>query len=176
MIFNKLSIPDVLEIQPVTHSDNRGKFGRIFCPEKYNSIIGDFSVNQINFSRTKKTGSLRGLHYQNSPHQEAKIISCLQGKIFDVAVDVRKNSPTYLKWTSLILDSGIGNQIYIPKGFAHGFQVLEGPAELIYLHDEFYFKEFEAGLLYCDTKLGITWPLNITEISDRDKSFQQLGE
>jgi dTDP-4-dehydrorhamnose 3,5-epimerase len=168
MIIKPLSIPDVKEVEINLIVDNRGSFGRLFCPTNYSKLVKNFDIKQINTSSTLEKGALRGMHFQHRPFTETKIITCISGKVFDVAVDLRHDSPTFLKWTYTILSSEIKNQMVIPPGFAHGFQVIDGPAELIYLHDQFYKPETEAGLRYNDPRLAISWPLQVTSISERD--------
>jgi dTDP-4-dehydrorhamnose 3,5-epimerase len=174
MIIKPLSIPDVKEVEINLITDSRGSFGRLFCPSNYSDLVGKFEIKQINSSCTLKQGALRGMHFQHPPFAETKIITCIMGKVFDVAVDLRVGSDTFLKWTSTILSCEKKNQMVIPPGFAHGFQVLEGPAQLIYLHDQFYKPEAEAGLRYNDPRIAISWPLPVTNISERDKVHELI--
>lgn len=130
---------------------------------------------QINHSLTRKKGAVRGLHYQHPPHAESKLVMCLRGRAFDVAVDLRPDSPTFLTWHSVELSPGNRNAFSIPEGCAHGFQALEENTELLYLHTEYYTPPSEGGLNPTDPRLGIAWPLPITEISERDRSHPVLG-
>ncbi len=114
------------------------------------------------------------MHYQKVPHAEIKLVRCITGKIWDVIVDLRPDSPTYLQHASYELSAENKQMLYIPEGFAHGFQTLEDNTELIYLHSNFYNPEFEAGIRFNDAKLGINWPLPLSAISDRDKEFQDF--
>lgn len=125
---------------------------------------------QINHSITRKKGAVRGMHFQYPPHAESKIVMCLRGKAFDVAVDLRSYSPTFLRWHGVELSPGNRNAFCIPEGFAHGFQTLEDETELLYLHTEYHAQPGEGALNVADPRLGIVWPLAITEISDRDRS------
>jgi len=152
------------------YSDSRGWFSRTFCSEEFNSINFNDAWVQHNHSFTAREGTIRGMHYQKKPAAETKLIRCISGKVYDVALDLRPNSPTYLKWHAEELSADNGRMIFIPKGFAHGFQTLSDNAELIYCHSETYQPEHEMGLNYSDQKLQIQWPLSITEISDKDKN------
>ncbi|MFX1590950.1 MAG: dTDP-4-dehydrorhamnose 3,5-epimerase family protein [Promethearchaeota archaeon] len=136
----------------------------------------DKEIVQINNSVTKLKGSVRGMHFQYPPKAEIKIIKCIKGKVFDVAVDIRKNSTTFLEWHGEVLTEDNFIMLYIPQGFAHGFQTLEDNTELLYLHTEFYSPEFEGGLLYNDPILNITWPLDVADISQRDMKHPLLTD
>ncbi len=131
-------------------------------------------IRQINQSITRQKGAVRGLHYQKSPALEAKIVRCLRGRVFDVMVDLRADSPTFLKHQAVELSAENAQAVYIPEGFAHGFQALEEDCELLYLHMTPYSKEYEGGLRYDDPKLGIQWPLAATQLSQRDTGFPLL--
>lgn len=150
--------------------DNRGFFSRFFCAETFSKIGFDESVSQINHTLTKTKGTVRGMHYQNPPHAEIKMVSCLKGEVFDVAIDLRKNSPTFLQWHAEILSVENKRSLLIPKGFAHGFQTLTDDCELIYLHSYHYVKEAEGSLNSLDPRLSISWPLSITELSEKDQA------
>jgi dTDP-4-dehydrorhamnose 3,5-epimerase len=170
MDFIKTEISDLFLIEPEPYYDNRGKFYRVFCQKKFQNInMGKKRIVQINQSFNKIKGTIRGMHYQHPPKAETKIVKCIKGKIFDVVIDLRENSPTFLKSYSIILSMENMKMIYIPEGFAHGFQTLSNNSEVLYLHTEFYNPEFEDGLRYDDPKLSIDWPLEVTEISARDK-------
>lgn len=149
-------------------SDERGDFCRIFNQKEFAKLIPEFKVAQMNYSRTKQAGTIRGMHYQTSPGLEAKFISCSRGAVFDVVVDIRKNSETFMKYFSITLNSDVPTAIYVPKGFAHGFQTLEENSELIYLHSEYYDENLQEGLNPLDPKLSIPWPVALTVISQRD--------
>lgn len=164
----------VVEITPFT--DQRGRFSRLFCADELSSVLGSRTVKQINHSITLEAGTLRGMHMQLPPHTEMKLITCLQGAVFDVAIDCRKASPTFLQWHAVELTS-INNQLLvIPEGFAHGFQVLSPKSELLYLHTEFYTPSAEYGLHPCDPVVGIRWPLPIATLSNRDANLPQVDE
>ena len=156
-------------------SDNRGAFMRLFCDRELESILGDRKIVQINHSKTVEVGTIRGLHFQNEPHAEMKLIRCLKGKVFDVAIDIRKDSATYLQWHAEELSAENGNMLIIPEGCAHGFQVLEQDSELLYLHTAHYAPKSEGGFMYNDPAIGIKWPLEVTVISDRDLKYNLIS-
>lgn len=161
-------------IQSEAHQDKRGFFSRLFCSQELEPILGQRHIVQINHSVTCNVGAIRGIHYQNPPHAELKIVRCLKGRIFDVAVDLRRDSATFLQWEAVELTPEKHNAFIIPEGCAHGFQVLEVNSELLYLHTNFYAPNAEAGLPYNDPRLGITWPLEATDLSERDSKHPLL--
>lgn len=158
------------------HQDNRGAFSRLFCAEEERSILGDRRIVQINHSLTHAVGAIRGLHYQKPPQAEMKIVRCLAGGVLDVAVDLRKGSPTFLKWTAVELTPANRLAIVIPEGCAHGFQVLEESSELLYLHTAFYAPVAEGAVRFDDPAIGIDWPLPPTDLSARDLSHSYLDK
>ncbi len=153
------------------HGDSRGRFTRLFCAKELAAVGLDKPIVNINHSLTEKRGTIRGMHFQHPPHAEIKIIKCLRGAIFDVLVDHRPDSPTYLRWEGVELTESNDRMIYIPEGFAHGFQSLTDHVEMLYLHTEYYEKSSEGGLRFDDPKIKIAWRLPPTEISQRDLSF-----
>ena len=155
--------------------DSRGAFSRFFCAEEFKEIGFCKPIAQINQSLTKKKGAFRGMHYQYPPYTETKIVTCISGEVFDVAVDIRKGSPTFLQWHSQVLSAENQLSLYIPDGFAHGFQTLTDNCELLYLHSSFYHANAEGALNALDSKLKIGWPLEITEISERDRTHSMMG-
>ena len=161
-------------IQRKRIEDSRGFLSRFFCANEFNTYGFNKPVSQINHTLTRQKGAVRGLHYQQPPHAEIKLVSCLKGEVFDVAVDLRKDSPTFLHWHGEILSDNNQRSLLIPEGFAHGFQTLTEDCELIYLHSAPYVKEAEAALNVTDPKLDIAWPLNMTELSERDRSHPML--
>lgn len=163
----------VIQRQPL--GDQRGYFERMFCSEQLQSIIGARQVVQINRTRTAKTGTVRGMHFQHPPHAEMKLVSCLRGKVFDVAVDLREGSPTFLKWHAEILAEDNHKTFAIPEGFAHGFQTLSDDCELIYFHTAAYQPKAEAGLNAVDQRFSIKWPLPILDRSERDEEHPALA-
>jgi dTDP-4-dehydrorhamnose 3,5-epimerase len=155
--------------------DDRGEFARLFCAEDLAAAHGQRPIVQINHSRTRQSGALRGLHFQLPPFAEAKWVRCLKGRVFDVAVDLRRGSPTFLGHHAVELSAGAMNALFIPEGCAHGFQVIEPDSELLYLHTAPYAPGHEGGLRWDDPALGIGWPLAVTDISERDRGHPLLG-
>jgi dTDP-4-dehydrorhamnose 3,5-epimerase len=164
----------VIERKPI--SDNRGFLSRIFCVDQLMSVGWNTPIAQINQTVTYKKGTVRGMHFQNLPYTEMKLVSCLRGEIWDVAVDLRRNSTTFLKWHAEKLSSVNCRALLIPEGFAHGFQTLTDDCELVYLHSAPYVREVEAGLRPYDPYLNITWPLDFYEISTRDAEHPLLND
>jgi dTDP-4-dehydrorhamnose 3,5-epimerase len=154
--------------ESTANQDQRGTFSRLFCSREQVDIIGSRSIVQINYSITCRVGALRGLHYQIPPHAEMKIVRCLRGRVFDVAVDLRKGSATFRKWISLELTPDNHRALVIPEGCAHGFQVLEPDSELLYLHTAPYVSKAEGAVKFDDPTIGIDWPLTPIDLSDRD--------
>lgn len=159
----------VVEIEPL--NDDRGFFARGFCARDFQAQGLEPTVAQCNISFNEKAGTLRGLHFQASPHEEAKLIRCTRGAIYDVAVDIRPNSPTYLKWYATELTSESRRMMFIPRGFGHGFQTTVDKSEVFYLMSEFYHPESARGLRWDDPMLRITWPIANPIISDKDRTY-----
>jgi dTDP-4-dehydrorhamnose 3,5-epimerase len=168
MEIEQTPIKDLYIIKRKKLEDNRGFFSRFFCLNQLESYIGKKIIKQINQSYTKKKGSVRGMHFQKSPNLEMKIVSVIKGEIYDVAVDLRKGSPTFLNSFSINLSENNMTSLLIPEGFAHGFQTLSDNCEMIYLHTEFYTPQSEGSIHFKDTMLNIIWPLDIVEVSDKD--------
>jgi dTDP-4-dehydrorhamnose 3,5-epimerase len=158
----------LIELEP--KFDERGSFCRLFCQERLNEKIDEFSCMQINLSDNLKKGTLRGMHTQPPPYLEAKIVYCLRGKVFDVIVDLRENSPTYLQHFGMKLSEEDPCALYIPKGFAHGFLTLEEGCQMLYLMSDLYKPGYECGYRYDDPAFGIEWPFAPTLLSERDKN------
>jgi dTDP-4-dehydrorhamnose 3,5-epimerase len=176
--FEFLSTPlsglTVIQCNPI--GDKRGFLCRIYCSEEF-SIAGLHKpVDQINQTLTRKKGAVRGLHFQYPPHAEIKVVSCLQGEIFDVAVDIRQGSPTFLHWYAEILSATNMKSLLIPEGFAHGFQTLTKECRVLYLHTAAYTPNAEGGLNVRDTHLSVTWPLQITELSNKDLLYPYIDD
>jgi len=161
-----------LEIQ----EDNRGFFARYFCKKEFEKYGLSTHWVQINTSLSQKKGTFRGLHYQNPPMAEVKVVRCLRGAIWDVIVDMRANSPTYGEWYGKNLNEENRTMIYVPEGFAHGFQTLTDNVEQLYLHSEFYSPDHEGGLRHDDPTLKIQCPLPISEISIQDQNHPLLAQ
>ena len=171
-----LPLPGLVRVQRQPLADARGFFERMFCADDLAAAGWTQPIAQINRSLTRQRGSVRGLHYQRPPHAEMKLVSCLHGEVWDVAVDLRADSPTYLQWHAERLSADNGCALLIPPGLAHGFQVLADHAELLYLHSAAYAPEAEAGLHPLDSRLGLAWPLPVTELSPRDRSHAWLTD
>lgn len=162
----------VVEIQPI--ADARGFFARSFCVREFAKLGLDPAVAQCNISFNEKAGTLRGLHYQASPYEEAKLVRCTRGSIYDVVVDLRRESPTYLKWYAVELNAEDHRMIFVPRGFAHGFQTLVDQSEVFYMMSEFYYSESARGLRWDDPLLGIEWPLANPILSEKDREYALL--
>ncbi|MCH6585078.1 MAG: dTDP-4-dehydrorhamnose 3,5-epimerase [Proteobacteria bacterium] len=162
----------VIQRKPI--EDTRGFLSRLYSAEEFTYAGIDKPISQINHTLTLLKGAVRGLHYQKPPYSEAKVVNCLKGEVFDVAVDLRRGSSTFLRWYGEKLSAQNNRGLLIPEGFAHGFQALSENCELIYFHTAPYVHEAEAGLNVVDTVLGINWPLPITELSDRDRSHPMV--
>ena len=154
--------------------DSRGFLSRLFCSEELAAAGWQRPIAQINHTLTAQPGTIRGLHFQNPPHAEMKLVSCIRGEVWDVAVDLRTNSPTYLQWHAEVLSAENGRALLIPEGFAHGFQTLTENCELLYLHSAAYAQGAEGGLRFNDPQLNITWPGPVAEISARDQAHPFL--
>lgn len=164
----------IIELEPF--GDHRGIFSRMFCRETFQSAGLRNDIVQVNFSRTNTPHALRGLHYQLPPAAETKILKCVRGKLFDVIVDIRRGSPTFLQHFSAILSEGDQKLIYIPEGFAHGFQTLEPNSEAIYFVTAAYTPGQERGIRFNDPLLNIPWPFEAAELSEKDTSHPLLNK
>lgn len=161
-------LPGLCLVESARRSDHRGRFERVYCQQALSSLHPLLHVAQANLSTTLGRGSLRGMHFQAAPALEAKLVRCLRGKVHDVAVDLREGSATFLKWHAVELSEDQPYALFIPEGFAHGFQVLSDEAQLLYLHSAAWSAECEGGLRHDDPALSIPWPLPVGAISDRD--------
>ena len=168
-------VPDLDIAETTTRSDARGAFTRLFCQAELASLLGSRQVVQVNQSCTTTVGAIRGLPYQHPPHAEMKFVRCLKGRVWDVAVDIREDSPTFLKWHAEELSQAGAQMMIIPEGFAHGFQTLESNVELLYLHTAFFEPSAEGGLMYDDPRLAIRWPLPVSDVSARDSAHPYVS-
>jgi len=171
--FQSLFISDVILIEPVSYVDERGYFLENFHQSIFEENNIKIKFVQDNFSYSKKN-VLRGLHFQKNPKPQAKLVSVLKGEIFDVAVDLRKNSPTYMKWISEKLSSTNHKILYIPEGFAHGFCVLSNDAYVMYKVNSNFFPELDSGIIWNDPELNISWPTSEPILSRKDENFPLL--
>ncbi|WP_417251467.1 dTDP-4-dehydrorhamnose 3,5-epimerase family protein [Castellaniella sp.] len=155
--------------------DTRGFLSRLFCAEELAHAGWRKPIAQINHTWTRTQGTVRGMHFQHPPHAEMKLVTCLRGAVWDVGLDLRADSPTFLKWRAVELSVGNGRALLIPEGFAHGFQALTDDCELLYLHTAPYVAQAEAGFLASDPALEIEWPLSITQQSERDQRHPKVS-
>lgn len=173
---NPLPIAGAAIAETKPHADHRGFFGRFFCREELGLVFGKREIVNVNFSTTSKAGSIRGLHFQHPPKAEMKLVRCLRGAVFDVIVDLRAGSPTFLQWHGEILSAENLRMMILPEGVAHGFQTMENDTEMLYLHTEFFSPAHDSGVRYDDPRIGIDWPLPVAQLSDKDTNFPLMTE
>lgn len=176
MDFKETSLPGVWLVDPTPFKDERGSFARLFCAREFGAHGLETEFVQHSQSHSVKRGTLRGMHFQATPHEEVKLVRCLAGKMLDVVVDNRPDSPTYLQWEGFLLSPENQRQILIPKGCAHGFQTLEDNTVTHYLISQFYEPDAARGLRFDDPDIGIKWPLEPTAMSPKDVSWPLLSE
>lgn len=164
------------EVQLTPTGDARGRFTRLFCEQELTAIRAGLHFTQVNLSETRGRGTIRGMHYQAPPAAEAKLIRCLRGRVHDVVVDVRTGSPTFLHRHAIELADDNDRAIFIPEGFAHGFQALTEEADLLYMHTVPWTPDLEHGLRHDDPRLGIDWPLPVTMLSERDRGYRLIDD
>lgn len=167
MKFKETKLKGLYIIEPEIHFDDRGYFARIFCKQELSKTGIDFNIVQANRSLNKKQGTIRGMHFQKPPKAENKIIQCIKGKIYDVAIDLRQDSPTYGEWVAEELSEENKKMFLIPKGFAHGFQTLTDNCEILYFMSEFYSPQYESGVRWNDPFFNIKDPV----VSEKDKNW-----
>ena len=168
MIANETGLEGVYLIELVLHRDQRGSFARVFCQKEFIALGLSLEIAQVNTSFNRSKHTLRGMHYQLPPKAETKMVRCTRGAIYDVALDLRPDAPTFGKSFGAELTAENGSMMYIPKGFAHGFMTLEGSTEVFYLIDEFYSPEHERGVRWDDLAFAIRWPSQPSSISGKD--------
>jgi dTDP-4-dehydrorhamnose 3,5-epimerase len=173
--FSPTAVEGVYVVTPELFSDERGFFARTWCADEFSSRGLEAALRQCSVSFTRRKGTLRGLHYQEAPYAEAKLVRCTRGAIFDVAVDLRPKSPTFLRHTNVVLRAGEYSMLYIPEGCAHGLQTLEDDTEVSYQISQVYAPESARGVRWDDPALDIRWPLEPTVMSDRDRDFPDLA-
>lgn len=174
MIFRPLGIDHSYLVLPDVHEDERGTFAQVWSQQEFAERGLTTEVRQVNTSRTRERGTVRGLHWQSPPHEEAKLVLCSRGAIYDVIVDLRPSSPTYAQWRGTELVSQRIELIYVPEGCAHGYQALTDGTEVVYLASRTYEPAAERGLRYDDTSVGISWPVDVTLVSEKDGSWPDL--
>lgn len=171
MKFTETKLKGAFIIAPDLIEDERGLFARTFCRHEFADHGLNPTLVQCNISFNKKKGTLRGMHYQVQPHAEVKLVRCTAGAICDVIIDLRPEASTFKQWFSTELSAANRQMLYIPEGFAHGFQTLTDAAEILYHHSEFYSPNYAGGLRFDDPDLNISWPLDVSVISPKDQSY-----
>jgi len=171
MIFETQKIDGLYTIKPEPFSDNRGMLRRIYCLKKLKKINFNFKIKQTNISENKQIHTLRGFHYQEKPYAEDKIITCIQGKIHNIVIDMRKRSKTYMQWQSFLLSEENRIAVLVPKGCANGYLTLKKKTWILYFHSQFYNKKFEKSIKYDDPKFNFNWPFKPKVISTKDNSI-----
>lgn len=175
MYFHLTELHDACLIELEPAHDARGCFARTFCAREFADHGLETRYVQHSTSYSRVRGTIRGMHFQRPPYAEAKVVTCLKGAIWDVIVDLRTESPTFGRWQAFDLTSDNRNRLYVPRGFAHGFQTLTDDAEVAYLISEFYTPDAAAGVRYDDPAFGIEWPLPLTVISERDRAYPDFS-
>ena len=163
-------------VDTTPHGDHRGHFARLFCAREFGDAGLKTEIVQANHSMTATLGALRGMHFQRPPMAEVKMIRCIRGAVFDVLVDIRVDSPTYLQWHGEVLSAENMRLMVVPEGFAHGFQALEPMSEVMYLVTQYYSPELEGGLRHDDPAIGIEWPLPVTDVSQKDAAHPLVAD
>ena len=174
MLFSECSVAGARVIDPEPHNDERGRFMRSWCSQEFANAGVSFVPLQANMGLSNRQGTLRGLHYQIAPALEAKLVRCTAGAIFDVVVDTRRESPTFLRWHGETLTAANGRMLYIPEGCAHGCVSLEDATEIYYLTSAIYAPEVVRGIRYDDAAVGIHWPVEITAVSAQDEKWPPI--
>jgi dTDP-4-dehydrorhamnose 3,5-epimerase len=174
MLFSDCSLAGVRIIDPEPRADARGRFMRAWCSREFAKAGIEFVPVQANMGLSKRRGTIRGLHYQAEPALEAKLVRCTAGAIFDVAVDMRPESPTFLRWHGETLTAENGRMLFVPEGCAHGCLSLEDATEIYYLTSAIYTPEAVRGVKYDDPAVGIRWPAEITEVSEQDAKWPAI--
>ena len=171
MLFHQTTLPGAMLIEPEPRCDHRGSFARMWCAREFEQHGLYTRMSQCNLSVSERRGTLRGMHFQLAPYQEAKLVRCQLGSIYDVIVDLRLASPTYKRWFGVELTAANRLMLYVPPGFAHGFQTLHDHTEVFYQVSEFYNQEAERGMRWNDPAVGIVWPISNPILSERDRNL-----
>ena len=167
---------DLVIVERESMHDARGGFSRFYCTKEFSEAQIEEDFVQMNLSQTKRKGTIRGMHFQRPPRSEKKVVTCIRGEIFDVAIDLRRESVDYLKVSSFLLSEVNKKSLIIPQGFAHGFQTLCDDCEVFYMHSDYFSPSHEDGLNPFDGTLRIDWPLECAEISDRDRKYPYIDD
>lgn len=176
MLFQPTNLADAYLIQVETITDDRGFFARAWCVEEFAAHGLDTTLVQCNLSFNQQQGTVRGMHYQMMPFAETKVVRCIRGALYDVIIDLRPASPTYLQWLGVTLSAENRTALYVPRGFAHGFQTLTDETEVFYQMSAFYAPEYARGVRWNDPHFGIAWPLPVTVMSGKDQSYPDFVE
>lgn len=171
MKLSALELPDVFLLEPELQTDSRGSFGRLYCRERFLELGLDPAISQCNISHNRLAGTLRGMHFQESPHAEIKLVRCQAGASFHVIIDLRQDSPAYCRWTGVELSPDSHRSLYVPEGCAHGFLTLEPNTTIHYQMSSPYVPESARGVKWDDPAFGIEWPIAVETVSDRDRAF-----
>ncbi len=174
MIFHETKLKGVFEIHIEPHQDDRGFFARSWCQKEFEDHGLNARLVQCNISRNDRKGTLRGIHYQATPHTEAKLVRCTAGAVYDVALDIRPNSPTFGQWFGTTLTAENHHMLFIPDGCAHGLLTLEDNSEICYQMSEFYHPDLSRGVRWNDPSFKIAWPAAVEVISDRDRAYEDF--
>jgi len=175
MNISPTAIDGVVVVESTPIGDARGAFRRLYCERELAAVLGERRIVQVNHSLTRSVGAVRGMHFQNAPQAEMKLVRCLAGRVLDVALDLRAGSPTFMQWHAEELSAANGRMLVVPEGCAHGFQVLAPDSELLYLHTAFYTPQLEGGVRWDDPAAAIRWPLAVTDLSERDAGHPVLA-
>jgi len=175
-VLSALPIAGAFVAQSYPKGDTRGSFMRLFCANDFAEAHGLREIVQINWSHTARAGTVRGLHFQTGEDADAKWVRCMEGRVWDVIVDLRRNLATFLQWHAVVLSADNCRAVFIPEGCAHGFQSLEPDSRLLYLHTAFYKPGAEGGVAFDDAQLAIAWPREVTLVSDRDRGLPTVKE
>jgi dTDP-4-dehydrorhamnose 3,5-epimerase len=176
MRFEPTPLAGATLIHPDPRTDERGSFARAFCAREFAAAGLETTYVQTSIGDNARAGTVRGMHFQRAPHAEVKLVRCIKGAIYDVIVDMRETSPTYLRWFGTDLTEDNGLTLYVPQGFAHGYQALSDGATVLYMASAFYAPEAEGGLRHDDPRLAIAWPLPVAALSPRDAQHPLLAE
>jgi dTDP-4-dehydrorhamnose 3,5-epimerase len=174
--FHECPMKGLVEMERVASGDERGWFERMFCQDELKEVFGDRKIVQVNRTMTAEVGVVRGMHSQSAPHAELKMVSCLRGEVFDVAVDLRRGSPTFLHWHGVNLSADNRRSLLIPEGFAHGFQTLTTDCEMLYFHTAMFEEGAEFRVHPNEPRVGVEWPEEISLMSERDTKCPFLDE
>jgi dTDP-4-dehydrorhamnose 3,5-epimerase len=176
MVFTQTSIPGAQVIEPEPRGDARGRFMRAWCVREFATHDLPFAPVQANMGFSLRKGTLRGMHFQSAPAPEAKLVRCTRGAMFDVALDLRPESPTYLQWCAAELTPENGRMLFVPEGCAHGYQTLVDDTEMFYMTSAFYTPEAAGGVRFDDPAFTIQWPLPVSAISDQDRNWPLMEQ